>query len=449
MLLIHVPKLTNRLGYTLNVIFTHLLHADYSITTDEQYFLQYDAAKINYGQHRLGKALFIKSHTLLFETSIEEQETHAKCRNGQWVLYPVYGRGLDFGFDPLAATFFMVTRYEEHLPHREDEHGRFCTEESLAAREGFLDQPVVDQWALIIKKKLEERFPGYEMPKRSYRFVQTVDIDAAWCYLHKGLFRTMVGATRDLFSFHRPEEVWRRFGVLMHKEQDPFDTFDYILKLHKKTPESQLIFFTLLADYGQYDKPASYLNPHFRELIQHIGDYAKMGIHSGYNTLEHPETADIEIQRLDNILHRPTVRARFHFLRLKLPRSYRILQHLGIQNDYTMGFADAIGFRAGITSPYPFYDLERDHETELLIHPFCVMDTTLQKYLGVSPDEGLELYHHLIDRIREVDGTFCCIIHNQNLTELYGWQGWRNTYEQMLEYANNATSSITSKPSIL
>ena len=40
MLLIHVPKLTNRLGYTLKVIFTHVLHADYSITTDEEYFLQ-------------------------------------------------------------------------------------------------------------------------------------------------------------------------------------------------------------------------------------------------------------------------------------------------------------------------------------------------------------------------------------------------------------------------
>lgn len=435
MLLIHVPKLTNRLGYTLKVIFNHVLHTDYSITTDEQYFLQASDAKLSYGPKRLGDSLFIKSQPLLFETTIEEQEPRAECRDGQWILYPVYGRDLDFDFDPLAATFFMVTRYEEYLPHREDEHGRFCPEDSLAMQEDFLDQPVVDQWARLIRNKIAERYPDCELPRQSYRFVQTVDIDAAWRYLHKGTFRTVAGAARDLLSWHQPDEVWRRIKVLLHKEADPFDTFDYILETRQKAPASSLLFFALLADYDQYDKPASYLNTHFRELLQHLGDYAKVGIHPGYTTLEKPMTADTEIKRLESILHRPTVRSRFHFLRLQLPRSYRILQHAGIKEDYTMGYADAVGFRAGITVPYPFYDLERDHENNLIIHPFCVMDTTLKKYLKMTPEEGLKEYKKIIDRVREVDGTYCCIVHNQNLNELDGWAGWRETYEQMVEYA--------------
>lgn len=437
MLLIHVPKLTNRLGYTLDVIFKRLLHAEYSITTDEDYFLQSGDAKLSYGNKRLGDNLFIKSQPLLFETTIEEQETHAECRDGQWILFPVYGRGLDFDFDPLAATFYLVTRYEEYLPHREDEHGRFCPEESLAMQMGFLDQPVVDQWAMLIRDKILERFPQFEMPRRNYRFVQTVDIDAAWRYLHKGVFRSVVGMIRDLFARHDPEEVWRRIRVLMHREPDPFDTFDYILETKKKAPESYLLFFTLLADYGQYDKPASYLNPHFRQLIQHLGDHAKMGIHPGYGSLENPLRADIEIKRLEDIIHRPIVRSRYHFLRLKLPLSYRILQHAGIKHDYTMGYADVAGFRAGISVPYPFYDLERDHEEDLLIHPFSVMDTTLKKYLKLSPEEGLEEYKRIIDRVRKVNGIFSCIVHNQNLMELEGWAGWKETYEKMVEYAGN------------
>ena len=121
--------------------------------------------------------------------------------------------------------------------------------------------------------------------------------------------------------------------------------------------------------------------------------------------------------------------------RLQLPRSYRILQHAGLRHDYTMGYADAIGFRAGISVPYPFYDLERDMETELTIHPFCVMDTTMQKYLKLSPEEAVEAYRRLIADIKTVDGTFCCIIHNQNLCELFGWKGWRTVYEQMLDLA--------------
>ena len=290
----------------------------------------------------------------------------------------------------------MVTRYEEYLPHREDEHGRFCAAASLAWKAGFLDQPVVDQWARLIRRKITERFPKYEWSKQLYTFVQTVDIDAAWRYLHKGTFRTLVGMARDLFSRHQPDEVLRRIKVLMHKEEDPYDTFDYIIDLHKRTPGSYLLFFVLLADYGQNDKPASYLNRHTRELVQHLGDYAKMGLHPGYQSLEHPIKLDTEKKRLEAIIHRMVVRGRYHF-----------------------------------------YDLERDHENDLLIHPFCVMDTTLKKYLRKSPDEGLSEYKKLIDRVREVDGSFCCIVHNQNLNELDGWAGWKETYEKMVEYAGN------------
>ena len=435
MLLVHVPRLTNRLGYTLNVLLKHLLHADFSITTDEDLFLRHGDAKFCYGPRRIGDSLHVKSCQLLLETSIEEQEPRPFQRDGQWMLFPVYGHGLDVPFDLLAATFYMVSRYEEYLPHREDEHGRFATPEHLAVLAGFQDEPVVDQWACLLKRLIEERYPDYVFPPRSYRFVQTVDIDAAWCFLHKGLFRTVVGTLRDLVGRRDPAEVRRRFRVLAGREQDPYDTFDYIIAQRHRAPGSYLLFFCLLADYGQYDKPANYLNPHTRELLQHLGDYAKVCIHPGYNSLELPMNVDTESKRLEAILHRPTVRSRYHFLRLQLPRSYRILQHAGIQEDYTMGFADTTGFRAGISVPFPFYDLERDHETELMLHPFCVMDTTLQRYLKLTPEEGLERYKRLIDNIRKVDGTYCCIIHNQNLCGMYGWEGWREVYEQMLEYA--------------
>ena len=436
MLLVHVPKLTNRLGYTLNVLFKHLLHTDFSITTDEDYFLGYRGMKLCYGSRRLGDNLFIKSSKLLFHTSIEEQEPRPFQHDGQWMLFPVYGKDTDLPFDLLAATFYMVSRYEEYLPHHTDIHGRFATEECLAVQAGFQNEPVVDQWAQLLRQLIEQRYPDSPLPKRQFQFYQTVDIDAIWEFLHKGVFRSTTGLLRDLIVRRNPSEVQQRLRVLTGREADPFDTFDYILEQQHRTPGCRLIFFVLLADYGQYDKPANYQNPHTRELLQHIGDYAQMGIHPGYYSLERPKNVDIESHRLENIIHRPISRSRYHFLRLQLPKSYRILQHAGIRRDYSMGFADQTGFRAGITSEYPFYDLERDQETTLLIHPFCVMDTTLQKYMKLTPEEAIEQYKMLIEKVRKVNGTFCCIIHNQNLSERYGWQGWRNTYEKMLELAN-------------
>ncbi len=435
MLLIYTPRLTNRLGYTLNVIFRHMLRTDFSITTDEAYFAASEGAKLCYGPRRIGDSLHIKSCNLLFATSIEEVEAKPARIDGQWTLFPVYGRDLDIQFDLLAATFFMLSRYEEYLPHRKDQHGRFTADQSLAAEAGFLTEPVVDQWICLLRKLLTERYHDIKLKPRTYRFVQTVDIDAAWCYLHKGFFRTVTGLARDAFARRDMTEVRRRIRVLRHREQDPFDTFDYILDKARNTPDSHLIFFALLADYGQYDKPSNYMNPHTRELLQHLGDYAKVGIHPGYHSLEEPMRLDAEKRRLQDIMHRTIVRARFHFLRMRLPRGYRILQRSGIRHDYTMGYADTIGFRAGTSVPYPFYDLERDLETELTIHPFCAMDTAMNTHMGLSPEQAVETYKDLTDKVRQVGGDFCCVIHNQNLCELFGWQGWRNVYEQMLELA--------------
>ena len=99
-----------------------------------------------------------------------------------------------------------------------------------------------------------------------------------------------------------------------------------------------------------------------------------------------------------------------------------------------MGYADTIGYRAGTATPYPFYDLSRDEETQLTIHPFILMDTTLQQYMKLNQDEAIVAIKRCIDEAREVGGTFSCIWHNQHLCNKYGWAGWRKVYEEMIEY---------------
>ena len=445
MLLIHVPRLTNRLGYTLNVLFHHLLRADFSITTDEGYFADYRGEKMSYGPRKVGDGLYVKSAGLLFSTSIEDQEPRPELRDGEWTLFPTYVKGSDIEFDILAATFYMVSRYEEYLPHREDRHGRFPAEESIACQHGFLEVPVVDRWAILLRDKIKERYPEAYFPERTYRYVQTVDIDAAWCYRNKGLARTVAGMARDLLAARDIEAVRLRLRVLLHKEPDPFDTFDYLLEQNRKAAGVPLLFFVLLADYDRYDKPANYLNPKMRDLVQHIDDLAATGIHLGYGTQDNPPNADKEAGRLEQIVHRSTTRARYHFLRLQLPWSYRILQRAGITDDYTMGYPDAVGFRAGTSEAYPFYDLERDSETELMVHPFCAMDTAMKMHLGLTAAEAETTYRRLIDNVRAVGGVFCSIVHNQNLCERFGWEGWRTVYERTVDYAMPEQATINEK----
>ena len=119
MLLIFVPKLTNRLGYTINVVMRNILQTEFAITVDPDTFRNHPEAKLCYDSHPLDNcdAIFIKARNLLFETTIEEQECQCFEYNGIPVLFPCYGRNTELPFDPFAAIFYMISRYEEYLPH--------------------------------------------------------------------------------------------------------------------------------------------------------------------------------------------------------------------------------------------------------------------------------------------------------------------------------------------
>lgn len=445
MILIHIPRITNRLGYTLNVLFHNILHVDYTITTNAEVFLSHEGTKIAYGLESIDQAPFFKACKLLFHTTIEEQDLGYFEFNNLPALFPVYNKEAALPFDPFAAIFYTITRYEEYLPHLTDTHGRFSASDSVAFQYNFLQIPVIDHWANLVKNAIQDHYPDFHFPPRTYEFEQTIDIDAAYCYRHKGLPRTIMGALRDGLKNHNTDLLKQRFQVLFHKAQDPFDTFDYILSFKEKYKSMKIIFFVLLGDYSNFDKPISYNNSEFRNLIQHIGDYAKVGIHPSYGVLEHPENIEKETHRLENILHRTIVRSRFHFLRIQLPHSFRYLVHAEINNDYSLGYHDEPGFRAGTCVPFPFYDLESDQETPLTIHPFVVMDTTLQKYKKMTTNQAWETYKSIIDSTRALGSTFCAIWHNQNLSDTEGWEGWKDLYEKVIAYADpNRSDNIES-----
>ncbi len=438
MLLVHIPRMTNRLGYTLNVLFRHLLRLDFEITVDLDVFERHDGPKLCYGRQQLGDGLFIRSCDLLFQTTIEDQQPRCFRYEEMPALYPVHNAESAFPFDIFAASFFCLARYEEYLPHFTDAHGRFPATESLAYKEHFLSMAVVDRWAVMLARKIKQRYPAMNIPPRVFDVEDTIDIDAAYCYRNKGFIRTLTGLGRDFVSRENRGEIRKRMRVIFNKEHDPFDTFDYILEIHNQLPGMRLKFFPLMADYNVNDKPISYQNGEFRQLLQHLGDYAKMGLHASYASFDEPELVGVESERLASLMHRKTVRNRYHFLRLALPKSYDMLLDNGILHDYTMGYADEPGFRAGTGNPYPFFDLESDCETPLTIHPFAAMDSTFYYYKKFSPEAAEEVYRQLTDEVKGVGGVLSLLWHNQSLCEDFGWQGWRDVYERVLKYADAA-----------
>ena len=431
--LIYAPAITGRVRYIFRLVFEDILHVPYELTSDQEEFLNADRPRFIYGDKAFSNDLFFKSSGMLFKKGVEPVDLEPIEFEGTKAFFPVYGEHAVLPFDVFSAIFYLVTRYEEYLPFVKDLHGRFTAHLSASAKMHILNKPVVNIWAIRIREILTGKYPSLVFPKRKYKFIPTYDIDSAYAYKQKGLVRTIGGYILALRDF-RWGEIAQRTRVLTGREKDPFNTFNLQIAYQKKYNLKPIYFF-LFAHYGQYDKNINTRNSTFRFLVKSIGDYASVGIHSSYFTNEHPELIAKEIRNLKTVLNKDISCNRQHFLRIVLPTTYRNLIEQDITDDYSMGYAALPGFRAGICSSYNFYDLDLEVETKLRIHPFAVMDGTLNDYMGLNPADAIEHVKALIDEVKKVDGTFISLWHNESLSDQKRWKGWKHVYEQLIEYA--------------
>jgi hypothetical protein len=304
---------------------------------------------------------------------------------------------------------------------------------SLAYQNRFLDKAVVNQWALFLKNRILEDWPATVFPSLSFKYVPTFDIDLAWAYRERPLWRMLGAGLKDLAE--GSPHILHRWKVLMQKEADPFDTFEYIQSIHSSYGFAPLFFF-LLANPSRYDRNISPRNPRLRTLIKNLSKAYTVGIHPSYRSHTTHRLLQTEIDRLASMTGQDVAHSRFHFLRYRLPDSYRRLIQEGILHDYSMGYASQPGFRAGIATPYPWYDLENETTTPLMIHPFTVMDGTLKNYRKLPPEEGLQLVKSLIDHTASVKGTFITLWHNSSFSYIEGWEKWKVIYEEILKYCH-------------
>ena len=436
-ILIYSSENSPRLRYVLDEILRTRLSVDYQLCSDLSVFQAAEGAKINYAsQPCTAGEIWIPSSRFLFEEGITSALPQTLWLDQTPALFPVETpHRATWPFDLFAMAFFLLSRYEEYLPFERDAHGRFPASASQAAQQGFLEMPVLDIWVSRLAHELETAFPGFRVSLPTFSFLPTFDIDQAWAFRHKPLWRQIGGALKSLWS-RQFAPFFQRLSVWLYWENDPFDTTSFILDQHEKAA-LEPIFFFLLADPGPFDKNNPPSSPALQKLIRKLSARAPIGIHPSYQSSEVPRFVALEKERLEQISGLYVQKSRQHFLRLHLPTTYRTLIDAGIEEDYSMGYADAVGFRAGTAVPFHWYDLEKECMTSLLIHPFQAMDVTLRQYLFLSPVEAIEKLTRLRQIIQTTGGQFCTIWHNSSFDEKGDWRGWTNVYHHLLKELQN------------
>ena len=427
MLLIFTHKVTNRLTYTAKQIFEKILGVEIGFTTKVEDFIKHSGPKMTYSRQPLQNEFFIRSNDLLFEQGINDLEV----KISDWDGIPCFfssGDKSTIPFDIFSASFFLLSRYEEYLPHVKDSVGRFPVKESIAYQNNFLELPVVDLWAYKLLEALKVRFPDLETKEKNYRFTSIINVTTSHAYAMRGIARTIGGFLLDLGNF-KFRNVWERFSVMLRLKKDPYDNFFELVDIHKKFPIKTMFFFQF-AKHSAHDKNISTNNNRFRNLIKSVADYSVVSLSTSFVSSLDKNVLREEKKQLGNLINRPINYARLRYNKVNVPATYRNLVETEFTDDFSMGYTHEIGFRAGTCTPFYFYDINTEVRQPIKIHPFAMHDYALVNYK--TKDEVFEKMDRVYRLVKQVKGDFNLVFSN----ELLGSKqqlNWMELYQFILK----------------
>jgi len=428
-MLFYSASVTNRLQYIIGVLFEAIGVDKYEICTDRNAFESFIGPKINYSSSPIASnEVLIHPASLLFETDIKPQSIEVFTFEDYPAFYKTSG---DYPFDLFAASFYLLTRYEEYLPHKLDMYGRYAHENSLAFKHNFLHLPLVNVWLQRFAIMLKDKFPSLALAPKAFSFVPTYDIDIAWSYLNKGLIRNAGGLIRSILKGNW-QQARERISVLRGHQNDPFYCYSWLNYINQKA-NCKPIYFLLVAKTNKgYDKNILPTNKNYRKLIKVHSNSYSIGIHPSWQSSDSDKLLENELCSLEEIIGKSIDKSRQHYIRMKLPDTYRKLIAANITEDYSMGYGSINGFRASYCLPYRWYDLEKEKMTALTIYPFCYMEANSYYEQHYSAQQALEEMEHYYTVTKKVNGLLITIWHNHFLGSDKMYEGWKEVYEEFM-----------------
>ncbi|MEP7277462.1 MAG: hypothetical protein ABI813_02360 [Bacteroidota bacterium] len=432
MLLFYTHTITPRLQYIVDFISTELFDEPIHFTTDAENFKLATVPRLNYSDNDFSEdEFYIKATSLLFETGIHPQAIECFEADYHTAFFQTSG---DHPFDLLAAAFYLITRYEEYLPHKKDAFGRFAHNHSLAFKEHFLHQPLVNIWLDDFKKKLKKKFPALVFKRRPFKFIPSYDIDIAWSYRYKGLVRNMGGFVKSIKN-GQWYAIRQRWNTLRNNHPDPYDSYEWLDALHLYCKIKPIYFFLVAQKYQGVDRNTPTSSKALQELIAYFSIVYKVGLHPSWQSSVAVSAKVLQEEKdwLEVIIDRPVEYSRQHYVKFTLPQTFRRFVACGLLKDYSMGYGSINGFRASVASSFYWFDLEKNASTPLQIFPFCFMDANAFYEQKLTPRQAYDELVYYYNTIKKLNGLFVSIWHNHFLGTDRTFAGWKEMYELFMK----------------
>jgi hypothetical protein len=316
--------------------------------------------------------------------------------------------------DLLATIALVLSRFEEMDAGHRDEHGRFRAADSVAARDAYLDRPIVDEYGLALEEVIAALEPGFRaVPRGRVKISHDVDLigipfgvrEPAVQMIARREFAT---ALRDVLSGFT--------GVLPGSLRQVIEICDQVQARGLKSA-----LYWKASPRTTHDSGYDIRDPR----VARVMEWARvrgieMGVHPGYETFGNPAELSAEAARCRQAIDAQEIGGRQHYLRWS-PETWLHWEQCGLAYDSSVGYSDRAGFRAGTCWPYHPWLWKENRRAELLEIPLIVMDQTLvsPRYMGLGPDESLAVVRDLLRKCAAVGGVFTLLWHNNCLGRPY------------------------------
>ena len=335
--------------------------------------------------------------------------------------------GFKWGNDIVAASFYMLTRWEETVIENKDEHNRFLAIDSLAYKNNFLHRPIVNEYVEILYHILKSFGLDQIRKVRKYTTLATHDVDRPF------LWNSTLGKIRSigasLLIRRNKEEIKLRAQNIV-TGTDPFDTFDLLMDMSESIGEKAHFFF-MAGGETEFDNFYQLGEQAVIDLIKRIKERNHcIGIHPSYNTYNNTEMLSSEIDALKMATGMEVTASRQHYLRFDTSSTWNNLEDADVRWDSTMGYPDEAGFRSGVCYTYPLYDIYNRKQLNLLEKPLIVMDATLLRYEKLQIEQALSRVENLQKEVHRYQGEFVFLWHNSSFNS-QEWIGFDEVYKSM------------------
>lgn len=427
MLLIYSQKITPRITYIFKQLCTEILGLEIKLTADVEEFNDFKTAKFSYGKQPLSNELYFQSYGLLTQQGFESENIMVKKWDKTRCFFSVSEKSA-LPFDIFSAAFYLLSRYEEYLPHVKDDLGRFPANESLGFKHDFLQEPVVDIWAIKLKERLITAFPELVFPDKRMTIHPVVEAKQPFAFDQLGIVRSLVGYAKDLYNL-KLRRIAERSKVLLKFKPDPYDTFEWMMNISKNYTNKLTVFF-MLGDSLVFEESLNTHRKKFILLIKYVADYKNVGLICSFSSVGKYDVLKNEARRMERITNKPLMATMNEHFIVNLPETYRNLVELEIKTDFTMVYENVPGFRAGTCTPFLFYDLDYEIKTPLRVHPIAVTTASFKEKFASDIHKTTT---GLAASVRAVNGTFSILFSNKDFSPTVVNGLWRALFTEQIQ----------------